>query len=158
MTAHELLVAPFAHMPPRRVLEGLSPNQAAAPVPGAPHTVVEVLAHMVFWQTWFLDRCTGVATPMASPAATGWPRARATDWDPLCTRFHEGLESAVTLASGESADARLSPPIEFPPLGEYTVHDAMVHVAMHNAHHLGQVVTLRQMLGEWPPPGGSWTW
>ena len=34
----------------------------------------------------------------------------------------------------------------------------MVHVSIHTAHHLGQVVLLRQLIGVWPPPSGSWTW
>jgi hypothetical protein len=31
-------------------------------------------------------------------------------------------------------------------------------MAAHNPHDLGQVVLLRQMLGAWPPPSGSYTW
>jgi uncharacterized damage-inducible protein DinB len=31
-------------------------------------------------------------------------------------------------------------------------------MAAHNSHHLGQVVLLRQILGAWPPPSGSYTW
>jgi len=36
--------------------------------------------------------------------------------------------------------------------------DWFLHVATHNAHHLGQVILLRQLTGAWPPPAGSWTW
>ena len=50
------------------------------------------------------------------------------------------------------------PALEFPPLASYTVRDALVHVANHNSHHLGQIITLRQLMGAWPPPGGGWTW
>jgi uncharacterized damage-inducible protein DinB len=50
------------------------------------------------------------------------------------------------------------PPIEHPPLAGYTLRDAIEHMAAHNSHHLGQVVLLRQMLGAWPPPSGSYTW
>jgi uncharacterized damage-inducible protein DinB len=52
----------------------------------------------------------------------------------------------------------VTPAIEFPPLADYTIRDAMVHVGVHTAHHLGQVVVLRQLMGLWPPPAGSWTW
>jgi len=31
-------------------------------------------------------------------------------------------------------------------------------MALHTAHHFGQVVTVRQSLGAWPPPGGGDTW
>jgi uncharacterized damage-inducible protein DinB len=54
--------------------------------------------------------------------------------------------------------APLRPPIAFPPLAEYSIREAFEHVAQHNAHHLGQVILLRQMMQLWPPPAGSWTW
>ena len=54
---------------------------------------------------------------------------------------------------------RVDPPSEIPPLAAYAITDAtMAHLAMHNAHRLGQIVTPRQILGAWPPPEGSWTW
>jgi uncharacterized damage-inducible protein DinB len=154
MTRTELLLAPIAYMPPPRILEGLTAEDAARPVAGAPHAIVEIVAHMVFWQTWFINRCLGMPVPMAAAAADGWPAAGAADWARLSEAFVIGLDRAVHLP----ADGRVEPPIEFPPLAEYTVEDALTHLAMHNAHHLGQIVTLRQQLGAWPPPQGSWTW
>jgi hypothetical protein len=29
---------------------------------------------------------------------------------------------------------------------------------VHSSHHLGQIITIRQLLGLWPPPGGTLTW
>ena len=159
MDADELLISPVAHMPPARALAGLSAAQAGLRISGAPHSVVEILAHMVFWQSWFLDRCAGVAAPPAAKAALGWPEATANEWEPLRERFLEGLQRARNIAVEESASVRrVDPPIEFPALANYTIADAITHVAIHNAHHLGQVITLRQILGAWPPPEGSWTW
>ena len=43
-------------------------------------------------------------------------------------------------------------------VSKYTVGDVLIHVSLHTAHHIGQVITLRQQLGAWPPPAGSWTW
>ena len=147
------------HMPPARVLDGLSIEQSGQRVSGAPHSVVEILAHMVYWQSWFLDRCNGLGTPPAATASLGWPAAPAGEWESLRGRFLEGLERARNIAGQDSAATRrIDPPIEFPPLANYTIGDAITHVAIHNAHHLGQVITLRQILGAWPPPEGSWTW
>lgn len=96
---------------------------------------------------------------MAAAASTGWPAVTAADWDALHAQFLAGLERGVAIGSAPDAVTRkIEPPIEFPPLAEYTVTDAIVHIAMHNAHHLGQIVTLRQLAGNWPPPAGSWTW
>jgi uncharacterized damage-inducible protein DinB len=159
MHARELLLEPIAYLPPPRILDGLSAAESEARVPGASHSVVEVVAHLVFWQSWFLDRCAGVATPVVTQAASGWPAAATADWDELRQRFLADLERAVALGEDESSAARLlDPPIDFPPLASYTVADAVAHIAVHNAHHLGQIVTLRQILGLWPPPGGGWTW
>jgi uncharacterized damage-inducible protein DinB len=148
-----MLLSPIAYMPPQ-VLEGLSSEVASRRVPGVTHSIVEILAHMVFWQSWFLKRCTGVATPPASRASEGWPAAGAADWEPLREQFLAGLHAALELP----ADGRVDPPIEFPPLANYSIGDAMTHMGQHNAHHLGQIVILRQALGAWPPPGGSFTW
>jgi len=159
MSFHELLLNPSAYAPPAHVLEDLSDAEAMRRVEGAPHSVAEIVAHMAFWQEWFLSRARGVAAPMVAPAAAGWPAAPSGSWGETRERFLSGAREAVSLGSrAEAAARRLSPAIEFPPLAHYTVNDALTHVAIHNAHHLGQVVVLRQLLGRWPPPSGSWTW
>ena len=153
-----MLVEPFAYLPPARALDGLTAAQAIARLPGSPHSIAEIVAHIVFWQDWFMQRCRGVAAPMVQSAADGWPAVTAADWPGLRDRFLDGIRRAAAFGESSSLDATLAPPIEFPPLANYTVRDVLVHIASHNAHHLGQVIVLRQMAGLWPPPGGGWTW
>lgn len=154
MNREELLLHPIAYMPPAKLLDGLSADVAAQRISGVPHSIVEILAHLVFWQTWFLNRCSGAAIPLPSHAAEGWPAATAADWERLREEFLAGLQSALRLP----AEGRVNPPIEFPPMAQYSIGEAVTHMAQHNAHHLGQIVTLRQALGVWPPPDGSFTW
>ena len=159
MDATELLISPIAHMPPAGILDGLSGEQAGLRPPGATHSIVEIVAHLVHWQSWFLQRCEGVAIPPVASAALGWPPANSGDWEFLREQFLTGLDRAVQIANGRSDLNRpIDPPNEFPPLAHYTISDAIGHMAIHNAHHLGQIVTLRQVLGLWPPPEGSYTW
>ena len=159
MSFNELLVSPFAYSPPAHVLEGLSDAEAVQRLDGTPHTVAELVAHLSFWQEWFMDRCRGAASPMVEHAVGGWPAAPPGSWDETRGRFLDGLRQAASMgAKADRLGQPLTPAIEFPPLSHYTVHDALTHIAVHNAHHLGQVVVLRQMLGRWPPPAGSWTW
>lgn len=156
MHAHEILLETYVHIPPLWALEQLSAEQAERCVPGASHSIAEIVAHMTFWQAWLCDRCEGTARPMAASAAAGWPTVAHGSWVELHARFAAGLQRAV--AFGDRADQPVLPPIEFPPLAHYTVRDALTHIAQHNSHHLGQVVLLRQIAGLWPPPAGSWTW
>ena len=51
-----------------------------------------------------------------------------------------------------------SPGVEIPVLAKESHGSGIVHAALHNAHHLGQVITLRQLMALWPPPGGTITW
>ena len=155
MNSRDFLIDTHAHIPPAQALEGLSPEDAERRVTGAPHSIAEIVAHLDFWQGWFRRRCEGIDEPPAAPAAVGWPAPDS--WPRLRERFLSGVEEVAALgASGQ--DRPLSPPIQFPPLARYTVGDALVHVASHNAHHLGQIILLRQILGRWPPPSGSFTW
>ena len=156
MNARQLLIDIHAHIPPIFALEQLDGADAERRLPGAPHSIAEIVAHMAFWQEWFVSRASGIDEPMPTPAARGWPDVNAGSWSVVHARFVSGLEAAAALEP--NADRPLAPPIAFPPLAGYTVRDALVHIAQHNSHHLGQVVLLRQIMGLWPPPSGAWTW
>jgi uncharacterized damage-inducible protein DinB len=157
MNARQILIDTHAHIPPAAALEDLSAEDAERRLPGASHSVAEIVAHMAFWQDWFQQRCEATAAPIVAHAADGWPVVAAGSWPAVHERFLAGLERTAALATGD-VERRLTPPIDFPPLANYTVREAIVHVAQHNAHHLGQIIVLRQMMGRWPPPSGSWTW
>jgi uncharacterized damage-inducible protein DinB len=160
MDPRQLLIEPLEFLAPPRILEDLASEVAERRVDGANHSIAELVAHLAFWQQWFLQRCQGVAEPMVQHAAAGWPAVAAGTWPAVRDSYVKGLTALTEWA--EAAAGRLEHPVEpaikFPPLAAYTVRDALVHVANHNAHHLGQVVLLRQLLGAWPPPAGSWTW
>jgi uncharacterized damage-inducible protein DinB len=157
MNVREFLTSPIAYLAPEKALEGLSAGDAERRVPGTPHSVAQIVAHLAFWQDWFYARCLGRPMPMVSSAAAGWPAVPAGSWPDVRSRFVDRLQQLAALADAD-ATRPVVPPIEFPPLAKYTVGDALVHVATHNGHHLGQVIVLRQLLGAWPPPAGSWTW
>jgi uncharacterized damage-inducible protein DinB len=157
MNLREFLTAPIAYLAPEKVIDGLSAAEAEGTSGSAEHSIAEIVAHLAFWQDWFYQRCTGHPEPMIASAAQGWPAVGAGAWPEVKARFIERLEALAALAEGD-VTTPLAPPIEFPPLAGYTLSDALVHVGTHNAHHLGQVIVIRQLHGTWPPPAGSWTW
>ena len=155
----EFLVDTIAYLSPTHALDGLDAADAERTLATTNHSIAEIVAHIDFWQRWFIRRCEGENAPMVGRAADGWPAVASGSWPEVRARFLESLESAAALGTHEAVmAASIDPPIEFPPLASYTVREALVHIATHNAHHLGQVIVLRQMLGCWPPPAGSWTW
>lgn len=157
MNLREFLTSPIAYLAPVQAIEGLDAADAERHAAGASHSVAEIIAHLAFWQHWFDARCSGRPEPMPSTAAAGWPAVTPGSWPVVQSRFLDGLDALAAFADG-GVSRPVMPAIEFPPLAHYTVADALVHVATHNAHHLGQVIVLRQLLGTWPPPAGSWTW
>jgi uncharacterized damage-inducible protein DinB len=157
MRARSLLFDNHAHIPALSALDGLTAHDADRRIAHAPHSIGDIVAHLVFWQEWFCSHCDGAAESLPSSAALGWPAPAPGSWNTVRARFAAALERATALGNGEPARP-ISPPIEYPPLAAYTVRDAIEHIAAHNSHHLGQIVLLRQLLGAWPPPSGSYTW
>jgi uncharacterized damage-inducible protein DinB len=159
MHVRELLIETYAHIPPARAIEALSAEEAERHIASGPHSIAEIVAHMNFWQEWFCSRAEGKAEPVVRHAALGWPVVVPGAWPDIHQRFLAGLQRAAALG-GDPAHlaAPVSPAIEYEPLAHYTVGDVLVHVGTHNAHHLGQIILLRQLMGLWPPPSGSYTW
>jgi uncharacterized damage-inducible protein DinB len=159
MHLHSILRGAHSYLAPSAALAGLTADVACHKPANTPHSIAEIVAHMAFWQEWFLDRCDGVATPAPARASQGWPSLRNGEWDTVLARFESGFRRALALADDEARGALpVVPALEFDHLRRYTTHDVLIHLALHNAHHVGQVVTLRQQQRAWPPPAGSWTW
>jgi uncharacterized damage-inducible protein DinB len=142
-----------AYMPLARVLSGLSDQQAHLVVQGLPHSIAEVVSHMHYWQKWLLDSIRGKAPPWPEHAETGWPTVPEGGWDELVASFLQLLEECKAIAIDEEAIAQ---PFSW---GQErtTVGYALLVWAVQNAYHAGQIVVMRQLIGAWPPEGGTTT-
>ena len=142
------------------VLDGLTTDQAHAKPNGLPHSIADIVAHMYYWQEWF-NRCAIAGfTGIPQHAADGWPSVSSDGWDEVRTRFLRSIEEAKRITTeSESLDAPLLPPdVHIPTLARESHGSGILHAAVHSSHHLGQIITIRQLMGLWPPPGGSITW
>lgn len=142
-----------AHVATRTVFDGLDWKTAGARVDGSPHTLYQLLNHMIFWQDGILDWLDGGSPSMPDHASDGWPRPAApksrAEWTRAVRRFRMGL-TRLERAAGQANAARKGrskSPLEM-----------LAGVAVHNSYHAGQAALLRQMLGKWPPPSGGLTW
>jgi uncharacterized damage-inducible protein DinB len=142
------------------VLEGLTEEQATAKPHGLPHSIADIVAHMWYWQEFFNRVAEEGFNGFPEHAEVGWPKVGPGEWDSLRERFLSSVERTKALAlTCSQLDEKLLP-ADFPlPLWEReSIGTGLLHGAIHSFHHLGQVITLRQLLGLWPPKAGSMTW
>ena len=145
---------------PAAVLEGLTSEQALAKPPGLPHSIAEIAGHMCYWQEWF-NRCAAEGfTGVAEHAPEGWPAVAPDGWAALCTRYLAAIEEAkrIVMTSTGLNDPLLPPNVPIPFLAKESKGSGILHAVVHSGHHLGQIVTMRQLMGLWPPPAGPMTW
>jgi uncharacterized damage-inducible protein DinB len=148
------------HLEPGAVLDGLTASQAHAKPHGLPHSIAEIVAHMCYWQEWFNGCATVGFTGIAEHAVDGWPAVPHDGWDGLRARYLDSVEEAKRIAaeSVSLADPVLPPGVDVPILANESRGAGLLRAAVHSSHHLGQIITIRQVLGLWPPPAGSITW
>lgn len=146
--------------PAERALSGLTQEQATTKPSGSPHSIADILAHLNFWQSWALAAINGNHKPMPAHASDGWVGLSG-NWNDLVEEFLANLEKAKTLTDDEALLQKPFDPETKIGWGfeKHSVGEVIVDViAVHNAHHLGQIILLRRMLGAWPPEGGGSTW
>ncbi|HET7294677.1 MAG TPA: DUF664 domain-containing protein [Vicinamibacteria bacterium] len=142
---------------------GLS-SSAAGERAGAPYSVHELVFHMNYWMEYELQRIAGGSPPYPEHASASWPPATAPasqdEWRAIEARFGALLESLTELARDPSTRdraVRVTSHASHANQGA-TVVDVLWQTLVHNAYHLGQVATVRRMIGAWPPAGGGDTW
>jgi uncharacterized damage-inducible protein DinB len=145
---------------PADVLDGLTAEQALARPDGLPHSIAEIVAHICFWQEWFNACALTGFTGVPEHAADGWPAVPAGGWEAVRTRYLAAIEAATQFVAGSDTldDPLLPPGVPIPFLARESRGSGILHAAVHGGHHLGQIVTMRQMMGLWPPPAGAMTW
>jgi uncharacterized damage-inducible protein DinB len=145
---------------PAVVLDGLSEEQATAKPHGLPHSIADIVGHMHYWQEYFNTIATDGFRGFPEQAVEGWPKPVPGEWPSLRDRFLSSIEKTQQLASNcARLDEKLLPEGSKLPFWEReSVGSGLLHATIHNSHHLGQIVTMRQLMQLWPPPAGSMTW
>ena len=128
-------------------LDGLPPERVNERIDGLPHSLWDLLEHLRFSQADILEYAVDPGYQKKDWPDAYWPdwAAQPVEWDAALATFRTDLEALVRLA--ETADLTA----ELPHAPGYTVLRQILVAADHNAHHLGQVVSLRRQLGLWPP-------
>jgi uncharacterized damage-inducible protein DinB len=157
-----LLLQNAAFTPPFRIVSAIPEKIRTLRVPSVPHSIAEELWHVVFWQDHFLRWARREDLAYPHHAELGWRRLDClsdSQWQELVAAFESGLTEAADIAGHPQLAERYST-LEEPGSGSgpLSLLELITNLAVHNAYHLGRIVQLRQMSGNWPPPGGGDTW
>ncbi len=138
----------FAAM--HRALDGLSAVDASwSPAPGI-NTVWQLVNHLSFWKQVVADRMNGAPLSggrIDNDATFGAPGDPDDEhgWQSAVQRFY-GAQRALAEALSRQDDSALDEPLsgERTPLGEL-----ISGLNTHDVYHLGQIVLLRKLRGNW---------
>ena len=139
-----------AHAGFDKAVGGLAADKRGAKAPGIEHTVWQLVEHMRIAQEDILDFCVNPKyvhnlkwpddywpTHPAPPNAAAWEQSLAS--------FAREREKFKTLVR-ETKDLYAPVPTGKPP---QTYLRAVLLLADHNSHHLGQILLVRKALGAW---------
>lgn len=145
----ELLGVGHAHLDFERAVADLPAELRGARPPGLPHTPWRLVEHMRIAQ-WDILRFSVDPAHVSREFPDGyWPEGDVPPdpgaWDRSVAAFRADLQAMKDLVADPRTD--LLAPI---PNGQgQTVLREAILVADHNAYHLGQLVTVRRLLGAW---------
>jgi hypothetical protein len=145
----DLLGGGHAHLDFDKATAGLPVKFRGARPPGLPHTPWRLVEHMRIAQ-WDILRFT-VDPHHTSPEFPDgyWPKTDAPPdaraWNRSITSFRTDLKAMMDLVANPKTD--LFTPVPHGQ-GQTILREALL-IADHNAYHLGQLITVRRLLGAW---------
>ena len=142
-----------AHVETENAFAGLDWKIAGTRPEGVPHSLFQLLNHLIYWQDWAVKWLDGKKPPIPKHASGSWPGSSGPTSPEEWKRTVQGFRSGLAKLDRRSQDADL-----FAKLGKKSRLEMLQTIASHNSYHAGQVVFLRQVLGAWPPPSGGLTW
>lgn len=143
----EHLFAEGEFMRRERLLSGLDLQQVTSRPGSVPHSIYDELWHAAEWQRIVVERdeVRGDAWQKGGDPFPGSPPERLEEWQEQVEKFLRGARVAASWRESlEGRGEELEP--------GWRAADVLASLAVHNAYHLGKIVTLRQLIGAWPPP------
>jgi len=138
-----------AHAGFEKAVNGIPENLRGRRPDGAPYSPWELLEHLRISQRDMLDFCVSPKYEERAWPKDYWPPSPAPPsagaWQASVDHFLEDRRALQDLAADRSID--LTAPV---PNGTgQTYLRELLLVADHNAHHLGELIVVRRLLGAW---------
>ena len=146
-----VLVWGDAHATFEQAVEGFDPALRGAPPQGSPHSAWQLLEHLRLTQLDILDFCRNPAYRELRWPEEYWPDSSAPPdpgaWERSVTGFLRDRDELVRIAQDPQVDLFAVIPHG---TGQTWLRELLL-VADHNAYHIGELVLVRRLLGNWPP-------
>lgn len=131
-------------------VDGLPHELRGRRASGVPHSAWQLLEHLRLAQRDILDFCRDPAYAEKKWPDDYWPRdpepPSESAWDESVAAFRRDREAMKQLAADPSIDLLA----KIPHGSGQTYLREVILVIDHNAHHVGQLILLRRLLGAWP--------
>jgi hypothetical protein len=145
----ELLKGGHAHANFDKAIAGLPVNLRGARAPKLPHTVWQLVEHLRIAQWDILEFSRDEKHVSPDWPAGYWPESEAPPddaaWEKSVGDFHRELQAMQDLVADPKTDLYAKLPWGD---GQTVLREAMM-LADHNAYHVAQIVSVRQVLGAW---------
>ena len=138
-----------AHANFDQAVDGLEPELRGRRPPGMPHSPWEIVEHIRRAQHDILDFCLNADYTEQTWPDDYWPETPeppgAQAWDESIAAFHRDLKALQDLAADPERDLFA----KIPHGSGQTYLRELVLVIDHTAYHVGELVTIRRLLGAW---------
>jgi uncharacterized damage-inducible protein DinB len=144
-----LLRGGSAHLTWEQALAGLPPALRGASPKRGLHTIWELVEHVRIAQEDILRYATEPGWKSPEWPQGYWPSEKQPtprQWKASLATFRRDLEAVIAMVLDPTVD--LTAEIPHGQRGHTFLREALL-VADHNAHHLGQIVVARRLLGDW---------
>lgn len=145
----ELLAGNHAHLGFEAAIAGLPTSLRGAKPANLPHTPWRLVEHMRIAQWDILEFCRNPGHVSPDFPEGYWPEGDEPPdpgaWDRTVESFRADRDALLALVADPATDLFAKVPHG---QGQTILREALL-VADHNAYHLGQLVTVRRLLGAW---------
>ncbi|WHZ05235.1 DinB family protein [Neobacillus sp. YX16] len=135
-----------------KAVAGLTPEQANWKKTDSENSIWEIICHLVFWNQRFLNRFKTNENPkMEGNNDTTFTIFKEMEWEQVLERFNAVIADwyeTIENCEDEKLDQYISED------SKETWLESLSSITLHNAYHIGQIVTIRKMQGSWDPEHG----
>nr|WP_263327600.1 DinB family protein [Neobacillus sp. Marseille-Q6967] len=132
-------------------VNGLTPEQALWKNTDSENSIWEIISHLVFWNERYLNYYKDVENPkMDGTNDSTFGYLNDLEWTDLVRRFN-GVMASWYESIQQSDESRLNQTRQG---AGGTWSETLTNITLHNAYHIGQIVTIRKMQGSWSKEKG----